>query len=255
MHDPMTLAFTIPNPLTLRKKYPSSLVEVWHVDPERHGNDDSCDWFGSHALTEADKAWLRKEGEGEHDFFFRGILKLVEADDGRLTDNPLGERWPGGMSAASSFEVLCGIASIILWRMPGYGVHARKRRFSGWRMHRAMAAAMPTLVGLVCHSTDNLHAMIDDARNDYGVAVEPDVTIRMQRERAALAGEWRALPGPFAQVTAVAMHWSHDSAPQLPTPERAARTTVRHEAPRVGRNDPCPCGSGKKYKHCHGKLI
>ena len=26
-----------------------------------------------------------------------------------------------------------------------------------------------------------------------------------------------------------------------------------HE-PKVGRNDPCPCGSGKKYKHCHGKL-
>jgi hypothetical protein len=24
-------------------------------------------------------------------------------------------------------------------------------------------------------------------------------------------------------------------------------------APKVGRNDPCPCGSGKKYKHCHGK--
>jgi preprotein translocase subunit SecA len=23
---------------------------------------------------------------------------------------------------------------------------------------------------------------------------------------------------------------------------------------RVGRNDPCPCGSGKKFKHCHGKL-
>ena len=26
------------------------------------------------------------------------------------------------------------------------------------------------------------------------------------------------------------------------------------EGPKVGRNDPCPCGSGKKYKHCHGKL-
>jgi preprotein translocase subunit SecA len=23
---------------------------------------------------------------------------------------------------------------------------------------------------------------------------------------------------------------------------------------KVGRNDPCPCGSGKKYKQCHGKL-
>jgi len=28
--------------------------------------------------------------------------------------------------------------------------------------------------------------------------------------------------------------------------------TVRHEGKKVGRNDPCPCGSGKKYKKCHG---
>jgi uncharacterized protein len=28
--------------------------------------------------------------------------------------------------------------------------------------------------------------------------------------------------------------------------------TVRREGPKVGRNDPCPCGSGKKYKQCHG---
>ena len=30
--------------------------------------------------------------------------------------------------------------------------------------------------------------------------------------------------------------------------------TVATEVPRVGRNEPCPCGSGKKYKHCHGQL-
>lgn len=29
--------------------------------------------------------------------------------------------------------------------------------------------------------------------------------------------------------------------------------TVRNEGPKVGRNDPCPCGSGLKYKNCHGK--
>ena len=29
--------------------------------------------------------------------------------------------------------------------------------------------------------------------------------------------------------------------------------TVVRTAPKVGRNDPCPCGSGKKYKHCHGR--
>ena len=33
----------------------------------------------------------------------------------------------------------------------------------------------------------------------------------------------------------------------------AVSQTVHH-GPKVGRNDPCPCGSGKKYKHCHGKL-
>ncbi len=31
-------------------------------------------------------------------------------------------------------------------------------------------------------------------------------------------------------------------------------STVAQAVPRVGRNDACPCGSGKKYKHCHGKL-
>ncbi|HEU4622372.1 MAG TPA: preprotein translocase subunit SecA [Burkholderiaceae bacterium] len=30
--------------------------------------------------------------------------------------------------------------------------------------------------------------------------------------------------------------------------------TVRREGPKLGRNDPCWCGSGKKFKHCHGKL-
>jgi preprotein translocase subunit SecA len=33
----------------------------------------------------------------------------------------------------------------------------------------------------------------------------------------------------------------------------AAQTFVR-QGQKVGRNDPCPCGSGKKYKHCHGRL-
>ena len=37
-----------------------------------------------------------------------------------------------------------------------------------------------------------------------------------------------------------------------PEPKKV-QPTVRHTQ-KVGRNDPCPCGSGKKYKHCHGKL-
>ncbi len=35
-------------------------------------------------------------------------------------------------------------------------------------------------------------------------------------------------------------------------PEKAAARQAVRQGPRVGRNDPCPCGSGKKYKKCHG---
>ena len=38
------------------------------------------------------------------------------------------------------------------------------------------------------------------------------------------------------------------------TPTLAATTSVRN-GQKVGRNDPCPCGSGKKYKQCHGQLV
>jgi len=38
-----------------------------------------------------------------------------------------------------------------------------------------------------------------------------------------------------------------------PEPEiQLPKVTIRREVPKVGRNDPCPCGSGKKYKQCHG---
>ena len=42
------------------------------------------------------------------------------------------------------------------------------------------------------------------------------------------------------------------SAPMQPEPADAA--TVRRFGDKIGRNDPCPCGSGKKYKQCHGRL-
>ena len=40
--------------------------------------------------------------------------------------------------------------------------------------------------------------------------------------------------------------WLYDEGHVIP------RTIVR-SGPKTGRNDPCPCGSGKKFKHCHGK--
>jgi len=58
------------------------------------------------------------------------------------------------------------------------------------------------------------------------------------------------------------MHFEHAAAPALDdnVDEPVAAEEHKPEHPfvrageKVGRNDPCPCGSGKKYKQCHGKL-
>ena len=42
-------------------------------------------------------------------------------------------------------------------------------------------------------------------------------------------------------------------APRQGSPQVAGKMQPVQVAEKVGRNDPCPCGSGKKYKHCHGK--
>ncbi len=39
----------------------------------------------------------------------------------------------------------------------------------------------------------------------------------------------------------------------LTAKQRFAVATIKRDTPKVGRNDPCPCGSGKKFKACHGK--
>jgi preprotein translocase subunit SecA len=53
------------------------------------------------------------------------------------------------------------------------------------------------------------------------------------------------------------MEYRHDEAGMAGQPPQAAEVaneTFVREGRKVGRNEPCPCGSGKKYKHCHGKL-
>ena len=47
-------------------------------------------------------------------------------------------------------------------------------------------------------------------------------------------------------------HTEYDEAQDFAEVDQAAAAGEGY--PKVGRNDPCPCGSGKKYKHCHGKL-
>jgi len=82
---------------------------------------------------------------------------------------------------------------------------------------------------------EQLDLLISSIRHDvahmiYHVAVVQDGSRQTPRQPA---------PSPMAQVIS-----GRDSKPVSNAPDGVRK---------VGRNDPCPCGSGKKYKHCHGK--
>ncbi|MFU8797804.1 MAG: preprotein translocase subunit SecA [Gammaproteobacteria bacterium] len=72
------------------------------------------------------------------------------------------------------------------------------------------------------------------------------------------ATDAEALEMQRRQASAHSLVYHHDQSPALASgdtlPEPEERGTVVRNTPKVGRNDPCPCGSGKKYKQCHGRL-
>jgi preprotein translocase subunit SecA len=61
-----------------------------------------------------------------------------------------------------------------------------------------------------------------------------------------------AFGGPRAASAPVEAFAPRDRRPARTGGDDAPIQTVRRDEPKVGRNDPCPCGSGKKYKKCHG---
>ena len=59
-------------------------------------------------------------------------------------------------------------------------------------------------------------------------------------------------PPPAMEITTTVTS-SGPAAAAAPPPEiQLPKVTIRRETPKVGRNEPCPCGSGKKFKNCHG---
>ncbi len=78
------------------------------------------------------------------------------------------------------------------------------------------------------------------------------VRIRSEDEIAQAEAAERAR----AEAVARQMQFQHPDMGGYSADEEAADPDYQNpsEVPKVGRNDPCPCGSGKKYKHCHGQL-
>jgi len=82
-----------------------------------------------------------------------------------------------------------------------------------------------------------------------------DIIFKVHLEAGARARSvWNVSQTVHDEVGQFEMAERQRAAAQAPQGEQKVKQ-IRLEHPRVGRNDPCPCGSGKKYKKCCGKNV
>lgn len=94
-------------------------------------------------------------------------------------------------------------------------------------------------------------------RNEEEIEAQQAAAIqRMQAEVARRRQEIEHLKAlrETAQQQQAQSRQTVNGVPQMPTGGAPQRPTMPiHAEKKIGRNDPCPCGSGKKYKNCHGR--
>jgi preprotein translocase subunit SecA len=97
--------------------------------------------------------------------------------------------------------------------------------------------------------------MLDMIKNEVTRIV---MTVRIQSREEIEAAEQQLARSQIENLNYQHADFDPNAAPEellAPTSNEETRGHNRvNEVPKVGRNDPCPCGSGKKYKQCHGRL-
>jgi preprotein translocase subunit SecA len=94
--------------------------------------------------------------------------------------------------------------------------------------------------------------LLDSVKNDVTkVLMTVKIQSNEQLDEAAIAIETR---GESLSNVTYSAPTETGEVQTVVDPETVRTASDVERYGRVGRNDPCPCGSGKKYKHCHGKL-
>jgi preprotein translocase subunit SecA len=93
--------------------------------------------------------------------------------------------------------------------------------------------------------------MLEDIKRDV-IGILSRVQVRAEQDVEAVEQQ-RRRAAPIQYSHEAAANPLADEASSEP-PQAPAKSPFVRPQPKVGRNEPCPCGSGKKYKHCHGNL-
>jgi preprotein translocase subunit SecA len=125
----------------------------------------------------------------------------------------------------------------------GYAQKQPKQEFK-----REAFELFEAMLGRIKHEVVQLLARVRIRNEDEVEAMEEQQ--RRQAEAQARSMQFQHAEAAGFAAGALPADGDSEPLPQMP----AVQSTVHRDAPKVGRNDPCPCGSGKKYKQCHGKI-
>jgi hypothetical protein len=152
------------------------------------------------------------------------------------------EEKPDPDTLGFAFTVLSGDEESTKKLSEGIDEASRRCENDGWAHNFTMSLRSAPAIGVIVHCNQDsleeawrrlqLHCekrkYLHRAEEWYGICIEP----RTKKLRFGIGLEYK---------------WKRDEAI-----ERRTNAIQNEEVRKVGRNDPCPCGSGKKYKKCHG---
>jgi len=226
---------------------PESVEEEWDKDGLGKGLERD---FGA-------RMDIARMLEDDHSIDEKRLRELVVATVGEAYDRKVTEIGPNVMHEIEKQIMLRQLDSH--WKEHigaldylRQGIHLRgyAQRNPKQEYKREAFEMFSSMLDRVKHDTISILSKIQIRRPEDVQAIEPPPpdprALRFQHAEApSLAAPPPPEPRPLGRAPG--------QAPRLAPAAEPVAPYVR-EQPKVGRNDPCPCGSGKKFKQCHGRL-
>ncbi|MDZ7842962.1 MAG: preprotein translocase subunit SecA [Gammaproteobacteria bacterium] len=228
---------------------PQSLEEQWDID------NLEKDLEGEFGIRMPVKDWLEKEPELHEEVLRDRILEMVsDAYEKKVEDT--GEQVMRHLEKWVTLQVLDSMWKEHLAAMDylrqGIGLRGYAQKNPKQEYKREAFEMFQNLLEQVKHEVVTTLSKIHVRTEREIEEAETRKRAPAQQSMQFIRPEMGDAPEEEAQLRAAAA--GHPGAGAEARPEGGDKQPFVREGRKVGRNEPCPCGSGKKYKHCHGRL-
>lgn len=220
---------------------PQSLEEQWDIDGLEK------DLEGEFGIRMPLKDWLEKEPDLHEETLRDRILEIITEAYGKKVEET-GEQVVRHLEKWVTLQVLDSLWKEHLAAMDylrqGIGLRGYAQKNPKQEYKREAFEMFQSLLGQVKHEVVTTLSKIQ-------VRTERDIEEAETRRRVPESVQYLHPELSEAARPATGDSESPDGAGQ---PAGGDKQPFVRQGRKVGRNEPCPCGSGKKYKHCHGRL-